>query len=274
MCVCRDKLPTALASPSDHYLVIRERPGAGMPFVAFMSVRDAALAGGVPDDSFLMDSLAAGPPTITAVQAVSALGEACHGAVVRAIVDCLEREGSWPTTDAPTYASAYTGADVVAAIVEENEAGLWTYAFASEPMKCRRRVLLHAWERRGLSEERVYSSATAPEARAEQRVDVYAITPTCQEFSQRNHNRTPEAQARALASVDAALDYVRNASPRIVLVENVDSPDLRGHMDLMLLRLGRYVWRRAVIDPRDVGWYTARTRCYWVGVLDEDDEDE
>ena len=29
-----------------------------------------------------------------------------------------------------------------------------------------------------------------------------------------------------------------------------------------------YTWRSAMIDPRDIGWFAARTRRYWVGVRD------
>ena len=65
----------------------------------------------------------------------------------------------------------------------------------------------------------------------------------------------------------AALDYVRRASPGVVIVENVESRELRGHMDMLLLGIEQYVWRSAIIDPRDVGWYAARKRRYWVGVL-------
>ena len=73
-------------------------------------------------------------------------------------------------------------------------------------------------------------------------------------------------QARALADVHAALDYVRFARPAVVIVENVEHAELHAHMDMMLLGIAGYAWRSVVVDPRDVGGFAARRRRYWVGV--------
>ena len=268
--VYRDVLPTALAQGSDHYLVVRERCDGDMPDVSFMSVGDTATAGGVPAVSPLRDALH-DAKCITPTQAVSALGEAVHGDVIDAIVDCLEAEGVWPDGDL-SVGSAFSGVDVAAARLEARTRRVgrgFSVAFASEPVACRRRTLLRAWRRHGLAESHLYQDARSSGARRERAVDVFTLTPVCQPFSSRNRKRHARAKARALADVHAALDYVRNASPRIVIVENVDAPDLRGHMDMMLLGVAGYVWRSAVIDPRMVGGFAARKRCYWVGVRQE-----
>ena len=260
----REDLPTALQNPSDHYLVIREVPDAAMPDVAFMAVDDAATAGGIPPNSPLRDALC-DASVITPVQAVTALGEATHGQAVDAVIGVLQREGSLPAHDL-AYATAFTGADVTATIVHHRTGGRWNYQFASEPKPCRRRVLLRAWSHRGLTAERLHEDACGEAARREKTVDLYVITPACQPFSRRNHSRKLHDQARALANTHAALDYVRLAQPRTVMVENVDVPELRGHMDMLLLGIPGYQWRRAIIDPREVGGFAARQRCYWVGV--------
>ena len=262
--VHREELPTALASNADHYIVLRASEDGGMPSVEFMSVDDAATSGGVPTTSPLRDALN-DATTITKVQAVCALGEAVHGEAMRAIITRLQEEGAWPAGHV-TVGTAYSGIDVAASAVHAATQGEWSYAFASEPLECRRRVLAKTWAAHGLTDARIHTDAGAPEARRESTVDVYVTTPTCQPFSKRNHARNPEGQARALAHASATLDYVRHASPRIVIMENVDAPELRGHMDMLLLGIAGYTWRSAVIDPRDVGWFAARTRRYWVGV--------
>ena len=260
----REDLPTALQHPSDHYLVVREAPGAAMPDVAYMAIDDAATAGGIPSDSPLRKTLC-DVDTITAVQAVAALGEATHGQVVDAVIGVLQSEGSLPTLDIE-YATAFSGADVTASIIHHRTGGRWSYRFASEPKPCRRRVLLQTWAHKGLSTERLHEDACGTAARRESTVDLFVITPACQAFSRRNHSRTPHDQARSLANTHAALDYVRLARPRTVMAENVDVPELRGHMDMLLLGIPGYWWRRAIIDPREVGGFAARQRCYWIGV--------
>ena len=181
-----------------------------------MTVPDAATAGGVPAESPLRDALtdaAAASP----VQAVTALGEAVHGAALEAIIGRLREENRWPRGPV-TYGSAYSGVDVAAAIVHRAAADGFEYAFASEPAGCRRRVLTRAWGAYGLSEDRLYADAGSHAARNEVRVDVYVITPTCQAFSRRNHDRQQETQGRALAGVYAALAYVRHAGPGVVVL--------------------------------------------------------
>ena len=273
----RDELPTALASSGDHFLILEARTGGGMPHVRYMSVADNAAAAGVPEFSVLRDALAAGPPTITATQAVEALGEGIHGLPVQAIIEALEAEGSWPKDDVVTLGTAFSGVGTDIAVVDDVECGQIRVAFASEPRAERRRVLLQAWAARGLTEEHLYMDARDPRARREERVGVYIITPICQPFSPRNHTEREQQrldQARALADVHAALDYVRWRRPPVVIVENVDVPALREHMDMLLLGIGSHRWRSVVIDPRDVGGFTARKRRFWIGVALESDDAE
>jgi hypothetical protein len=266
--VHRAELPTALASPSDHYLVLYEAAGGGTPDVVFMAVADAATAGGVPDPSPLRGALGQ-HACITPTQAVAALGEAVHGNCVGAILDRLADEGAVPTGGEWSYGSAFSGVDVAASAVAARAAasGLaFRYAFASEREPPRRRVLLRAWGPAGLTEPRLYGDARDPAARREERVHTFVITPVCQPFSPRNRARSAEKQARALADVHAALDYVRFARPAVVIVENVEHAELHAHMDMMLLGIAGYAWRSVVVDPRDVGGFAARRRRYWVGV--------
>ena len=262
--VCRDHLRTALASPGDHYLVLRARPEGGMPDVVFMAVGDSATAGGVPSTSPLRDALL-DPTVATPVQAVTALGEAVQGDVFGAILDTLVSQGAIPEGEC-TWATAFSGIDVPAAVAHARFGHQFRYAFGSEPVPHRRRALLRAWGEQGLTESRLYTDARDPAARREAPVDVFVITPVCQPFSKRNHARDAREQARALADTYAALDYARLARPKVVIVENVEAAELREHMDMMLLAIPGYAWRRATIDPREVGGFAARLRSFWVGV--------
>lgn len=75
-----DSLPTAVASASDHYVVLE--PGKAP---RFMSVQEVGQTLGVPEWSALMRMLAA-PAVLTANQAVSCLGRSVHMGVARPVL--------------------------------------------------------------------------------------------------------------------------------------------------------------------------------------------
>ena len=244
-------------------MVVRADEGGGMPQFTFMSVADAAAAGGIPRGSPLATAL----NDVTAIspcQAVEALGEAVHGVVGAALVRRLQDTGAIPATGV-TYASAFSGIDVIAGAVHEATGGDWSHRMASEPVKCRRRVMATAWGPYGLSTERTHQDARSDAACLAESVDLFAITPVCQPFSPRNHERSRAKQLRALADTHAALDYVRIARPRAVIVENVNAPEVVQPIDGILGRIPGYAWLKAIVDPRDLGAASARTRCFWVG---------
>ena len=75
--VHRTHLPTALANPSDHYLLIRGDGTGRAPAVTFMAMEAAARSVGIPAGSPLLAALQ-DRSNITDIQAVSAAGEAAR----------------------------------------------------------------------------------------------------------------------------------------------------------------------------------------------------
>ena len=134
--VWTDSLPTAVASPSDHFILVQ--PGKAP---RFLSVEEVSRAFGLPEGGPTWKALLA-PEVMTATQAVSCLGRSVQVDVARALVALLVQEG----TIAPgcTYGSMFSGVDTFAAAVEAELGAAWTYAFAGEWFLPARRALLHA----------------------------------------------------------------------------------------------------------------------------------
>ena len=255
--VQKDELNTALRSAGDHYYLI----GAG-----FYTHGEIASSMGVARDSALRpairDAIAAGE--ITEIQACEALGEGFHVDVVVAILRMLIAEGGFPPGDWPMVGTAFSGFDMLGAAMERVYGEEWTPAFASELDEHRRCVL-----RRFLGAHvllTMIEDSTSEEAVSQPRVDIFAMGSPCQAFSIYNTVPCPIKRARALALADRALDYVRRARPRIVIVENVDTPSIVEPMWAMLRAIPGYVWEGSRTDPREVAEMpTARVRYYWVG---------
>ena len=94
----------------------------------------------------------------TAIQAVSLLGGSLHMQV--AIEVAVRALGGLPAGPR-TYASAFSGFDMFAGALEilYPMGESWSYSFAAEWGKLQRRVLLHAWRHRGLTESRIEDDA-------------------------------------------------------------------------------------------------------------------
>ncbi|KAL1520620.1 hypothetical protein AB1Y20_022194 [Prymnesium parvum] len=117
------------------------------------------------------------PDVMTAVQAVECLGRGVHVGVARCLVRDLVLRGL--LARGATYGSAFSGLDCIAAAMDDELDGEWTYRFASERLPYARRGLLRAWGERGLRAERCYADAAGEAAVAEEQVDLWAITPSC-----------------------------------------------------------------------------------------------
>ena len=156
-------LPTALASTSDHYVLLL--PGEEP---RFFTVEEVARAFGIPPTSLLWGALSSGS-ALTPSQAVSCLGRAVQVDVARSIIALLMKRGD--VRPGCLYASAYSGIDTIAAALDE-ELGppLWCYEFASEQWPPARRALLEAWAPRGLTEERCFWDARSDTPVAMRRV--------------------------------------------------------------------------------------------------------
>ena len=259
-------LNTALANPGDHYVLLA--PGRSP---RFWSVEEVSRAFAVPWRSPLMVALCGGD--LTEVQAVAALGGGVHCGVMRGLLKLLVAEGH--LKHGATYGSAYSGIDMIAAALDEELGGQWSYSFASEQDTHRTAALLRAWGRRGLTAEACAEDARSEEAAARPYVDVFALTAECRAHADSNRGRDTDkgkdAQVTSLVDIDASLSYVRRMQPGIVIVENVTTTwAVLGISDL-LGGIDGYHWRTAAIDPHVVlGEPVHRLRQFWVGVYGSD----
>ena len=251
-----DHLPTATANSSDHYVLLA--PGKAP---RFLTVQEVARGFMVSHESPLMEVLV-NENLLSAGEAVSCLGRAVHVGVARQIVVTLLRRGL--LRDGLTYASAFSGVDTVAAAVEAEMPGNWSYVFASELNARWRSALLAAWGGRGLTPDMCYTDALAPGALAGGTVDLYVTTPPCEAFSKMNHVPTAGGQHVSLHKFWESLAYVRRARPRVVLVENVTDASAAEPMTGLLARLAGYYLETNDLDPRDVACAPmARERRFW-----------
>ena len=255
--VWQEELPTAVASSSDHYIVVRPD---GPP--RFMTVEEVCRAFGLPRCGPTWEALL-DPAVMTANQAVSCLGRAVQADVARAIVAQLVAEGA--LRSGCKYGSSFSGVDTFAAAVEAELGGDWSYVFAGECFPPARRALLHAWGRRGLVEETCVEDACSERAAEMPPVDLYVTTPNCEKHSRRNHDKTPEGRSHSLEEVWASLEYVRAQRPGVVVVENVHEVSSVGPITGLLARLEGYRLRAGALDPRTTaGIPMARDRYFWV----------
>ena len=249
-------LPTAVASDSDHYVVV----GAGRE-PRFMSVQEVARGFGIPAVGPLIKMLKS--ETLSPNQAVACLGRSVHVKSAARIVDTLLARGV--LSAGLRYGSAYSGIDTFAAAVELATGGEWSYAFASEPEGVPRSGLLAAWGCRGLEEARCYRDAREGEALTAPAVDLFVITANCEAHSRRNHLQTASDQRASVDDVWRSLAYVRNMRPRAVVMENVNEASSVGPLTGLLARLEGYKMEAGAQDPgTDGGAPMSRERHFWL----------
>ena len=181
------------------------------------------------------------------------------------IVDLLVSEGHL-TPGVPTaHGAAFAGVDVMGAAAKAVLGPALTTSVLSEKLDCRRKVLGACNPR--LDPERIFEDATSDEARsAEVDLGLFTFTAACQAFLPRNHSRWAEGQARSLAHMYRALNFVRSNRPRVVVAENVDTPEVAGPVTSILARIPGYTWRSGVISPIQRGFPAERKRRFWIGI--------
>ena len=249
-------LPTAVSSPSDHYVVLQP----GRP-PRYATVPEVARCFGIRGDSPLLRMLNSG--VLSATRAVAALGRAVHAGVAARIVETLLGRGVLQHNF--TYGSAHSGIDVFAEGARIAARGSFRYLFASESVPYVRAALVSAWNPCGLTASAAFSDAAGSEAIHAPVVDLYVTTPPCEEFSRRSRANAPERRAGRLGEIWASLDYVRRARPRAVVVENVCEACAVNPISGLLGRVQGYASEGGELDPRDVaGACVSRSRYYWV----------
>ena len=96
---------------------------------------------------------------------------------------------------------------------------------------------------------------------------MHALTGSCCPFSPRRHDPHAVEQAFALRDIYMALDRVRLARPKVVLIENVAHPEVVDPISEVVTRIAGYHWRGAILEPSvHAGFPVARKRFYWIGV--------
>ena len=252
-----DVLPTALANPADHYVVLA--PGR-MP--RWATVQEVARGFLVPCESPLMTMLSREWP-LSPAEAVECLGRSVHVGVARRIVRMLLMRGS--ICPGLVYGSAYSGIDTFAAAIDAETNGDWRYEFASECDGKARAGLLAAWGCCGLTVENCEMDARSLEATTKPTVGLWVCTATCEKYSKRNHSRTSESQNKSLIDIWKALEYVRLRAPRVVVMENVTEVSGTGPITGLLSRLEGYTMEKGELDPRTTALAPmARERSFWV----------
>ena len=244
--------PTAVAAKSDHYyLPVLRRWASPSEVLALFDVPRAH-----PLYSVL------NLPDVLPIAAVSMLGRAIHvGAASHAIRTAL---GSLPPSPV-RYASACSGIDLAAVAMGSIMGDDWEYIFASESDPQVARTLARAHAHAGLLPSRIFPDATAPEATGfAPPVDVWLISPPCQSYSRRNHDRSHTEDVDAVTAFDLMLEYPRVHRPTCVVVENVDEPASRALITAAVLSLHGYTWQQFVSDASRYGGM-ARARRFWVG---------
>ena len=193
-----DVLPTAVASPSDHYVIVS--PGKTP---RFMTISENARCLWVQPDSPLLPTL--NGDLVSPTQAVMALGRAVYAGIAWRLTRTLLQRGV--VNKGLRYGSAFSGFDLFAEGVRVATGGDFNYAFASELDATIRAALLSTWGAYGLSSDNCHNDACCPAAKAAETVDLYVSTPPCERYSRRNHERSAEAQEKSLRVVWESLDY-------------------------------------------------------------------
>ena len=257
-------LPTALASDGDHYIHV------GRGSMRWWTVNEVARSFGVPATCPVMAVLRrdGGPrPHIKSAQrAVNALGRAVHVDVVRALLRPLMKEGH--IRKGMSYGSACSGLDLIAAALWAELEGDFRYVFGSERDEELRKCLVESWSCRSGPRVRCHERADGEAATGEEPVDFWSMTAGCEKFSKRNHGRDTDEGERnrgdVLGDMNMILQYVRNARPKVVMVENVSEAEVVAPLTSLLTRLEGYRVAVGEVTPQDVGKPVVRERTYWV----------
>ena len=248
-------VPTLTANESDHFY---------LPALArWASVPEMLRLFQIPLGSAVAQALC-DPTVVTARQAGIALGKAVHYPSARHALKLALRHPEMPTT--VRYASACSGIDVFAAVMQSLRPDAWTYVLASEPDPVARGALLAAHAHAGLDEARVPMDATQSAAcELAPAADVWVVTPPCEKYSRRNHNPSEEDLREAAEALDAMMQYPRTHRPLAVVVENVDEPEARTAITATLLTVPAYDWYTFAALARETG-VMLRERRFWVGL--------
>ena len=210
-----ERLPTAVASPGDHYLL----PNLGR----WVTPTELLTLYRVPHDAALTRVLTATQPRggISERGIIEALGRAAYPPSVAAVLRHGVGLAGLDTGSKVTFATACSGLSLDA-IAMDTIFKDWHYAFASEDCDRLRPILAAAHAGRGLTADHIYKDACSPAACAHAAPsDIWSVGPPCGALSQRNHSPSQESVQTNIDAFMAMLEYPRAHQPALVVIENV-----------------------------------------------------
>ena len=267
MCVHTGKLPTAVASPADHFFL----PVLGR------YVRPVEMCAAFSVPAGLARVVLSSGRWLSARQACRCLGGAIHPGVAAVISRRLLQlspavEGLLSSETGLRYASACSGVDMFAqgfgiAVGD----GRWSYVMASERDPAVANALAQIYGRRGLGRAAVHKDACGREACEDGApADLWVVSADCSPYSANNRFRSQERTNASLTELDRILDYARLHRPLAIVVENVDMPDAVCGITACLASLSAYsIFRQSLCPSQVAGAEMVRRRMFWIALRSE-----
>jgi len=267
-----DRLPAAVASRADHYLLL--------PELRYMHPDETAVvAFGARVWSPLnraLGRLGREGAVVRPAVAMELLGRSMAAPVARLILEHAWREG-WlrrPGYGEPLrYASACSGIDMFAEALDAACEGAsamarrptWVYMHAAERRPEARAVLKAAW---GLAEEDIFWDAAGADAAGAPRADLFMYSPDCGGFSRQNRGRGDDSVVAAARDAAEGAAFIRAGRALMVVIENVDERVGTEALAAVVSGLVGYTWYWVSLCAREHGGLVqARSRIFIVGVL-------
>ena len=257
----RRTLKTAVASPSDHWVLADER--------RFARPSEILRALQVPAHACVHEAIYE-QRILTSRELSSALGRSVFvPEVERGLGEAIGLLGS-PLPDRPRVVTACSGLDLFSAAMDARWGDNWDYVGASDTDRKIRQFLAYAYGCRGLSAEAVLTDAATEAAVGgnERRADIFFMGAPCGVWSKRNHAPSADARRDEVDRVDRMLNYVREHRPAIVLLENVDTCEVTSAYTALLQSIGGYAMRSYVSDAIAYGDMERVRRLWCLARLD------
>ena len=168
------------------------------------------------------------------------------------------------------YASGFSGIDIFATALDHATHGKWSHMFASEHNKKLRRALELTYSANGLCTPHIYDDIECDGILHEPTAHIYVLTPPCGAFSSQNRKPQRLVQAKELAKIRVAMQYVTRNTPKVVIIENVANQAVMTPISAEVARTKSigYTWTRTMICPHEhLQCAVKRPRSIWMGVL-------
>ena len=252
-------LSTALASPNDHHVLVSQgRFVRATEFLRLFQVHfdsgHSCLAWAVKHQVILTER-----------QLDIAFGNGAMCPELQRAFDFARALLPWDLPTHPSYRSAGSGLDMFTDVMDHTFGRDWSHTGASERDPLLSNFLAFAYESRGLTPDMILADMTSEEAcEGAAYADIYFSGQPCVSWSPRNHNPSRESRAAARDVFDRCMDYVRVHQPRIVVIENVNTPELVSAFTAVIRSVKGYKYGHFVSDARIHGDMDRERRMYYM----------